>query len=448
MILAQTSNISTERRASSGTSSRKKSTKRSLTTTTSTEYSQENCISKYMLGLDKKCYNANTVSDGGVYADCNDNTMADYYDIMDMELANIVGIDKFADYKKNCDAYKGYALEKWLGSKEIIETSAVKGSDVCTTAMKKLTSAKKCYAAALAHDGNFFEFGDLMKTTCGEYSDVASKFTKAGDLGLANLPEMIDNYTTFQFTNKSENWRQAVEAVLAGYIYDARQACGDETYELLEFNKFTEDKRENILTISKKSFAEEASANIGNRYGENNPVVAGLASTLLSPNPAVAINVAAGIGGSVYNYNYNVKAKIGEKAKETRTFGNKTPQNANVNNVKNVYVVDMVNNISNAKSRLSNVLNTGDVGTPATQDNIDAAIIQALGGRVGSLDNSIYNTIQNLQENDAFIIKQNDGMCQILLYSTNGTLSVISPDDVKSDAILSNYTSNCSRIIN
>ena len=262
--------ISTDRRSSS--SSRRKSSKRtststSTTTTSETQYSQDDCATKYMLGLDRECYNTNRVQSGGAYADCSDKTMADYYDIMDMQLSYIVGVDNFVTYKSKCDTYKGYALDKWLSSKGIIEKSAIKGSSECILATKRLTAAKKCYAAAIAHDGNFFEFDDLMMTSCGEIPEVAKKFSNAGDMGLSNIPQLLENYSTLQFTNKSENWRSAIEAVLAGYIYDARQNCGEESYDILELNQFTEDKRENILSKAKDSFASEVASNLGRRAG-------------------------------------------------------------------------------------------------------------------------------------------------------------------------------------
>ena len=189
--------ISTDRRSSS--SSRRKSSKRTststpTTTTSETQYSQDDCATKYMLGLDRECYNTNRVQSGGAYADCSDKTMADYYDIMDMQLSYIVGVDNFVTYKSKCDTYKGYALDKWLSSKGIIEKSAIKGSSECILATKRLTAAKKCYAAAIAHDGNFFEFDDLMMTSCGEIPEVAKKFSRSSGILESPISPAFENF--------------------------------------------------------------------------------------------------------------------------------------------------------------------------------------------------------------------------------------------------------------
>lgn len=434
--------------SSRGKSSSSSSRKISSTNTNSVEFTKEDCASKYILGLDRECYNVNTVHDGGVYSDCTDNTVADYYDIMDMQLASVVGVSNFADYKANCEAYKSYALEKWLSSKNVIETSAVKGSDKCVFATKRLTAAKKCYTAALSHDGNFFEFSDLMTNSCGEFPDVASKFSKAGDLGLANIPEVLENYSTLQFTNKAENWRSSVEAVLAGYVYDARQACGDETYELLELNQFTEDKRENLLTSAKESFYDAAAANLGRRASNNilygKPTVNKVRPNI-SASTTVAGAIANGISDTLYDDGFGKKHDRSRKKHHGKDFGNVNPQLDNISSIGNVFVIEGVSSINSVRARLVNIIATGDTGTPEFQDAIDVAIIQGLGGRAGVVDSGIYGVIGSLSEGDVFVIKQSDKTCQILMLNIDGNFDVISLKHMSKS--LRDYMNNCSRVV-
>ena len=442
----RTGSSSTISRRTTSSSSRTTSniSSSSSSSNNSQEYTQEDCASKYILGLDSECYNENNVDNGGVYADCKDYTMAEYYDAMDMQLAKIVGISKFSEFKENCDAYKSYALEKWLSSKSIVENSALKGSSKCILANKKLTAAKKCYAAAIAHDGNFFEFSELMTQTCGEMPDVASKFASAGDMSLSNIPQILENYSTLQFTNKSENWRTAVEAVLAGYIYDARQACGEENYDIITLNQFTEDKRENLLTETADSFANAFGDNLGRRA--SNFTISGSPTIQKDPKgkyDGMELRYYEGIGFVDIN---DPKYKRDRKF-DYNKYGDITPQLNGSYATNNIYAIEGVSSINSARARLLNIIATGDVGTSETQDSIDVAIITGLGGRVGTTDTGLYNVISNLQEGDTFIIKQTDKVCQILVVNSDGELSKLSKPQIYGNKSLSNYVKDCKAVI-
>ncbi len=442
------SSVSAERRASSKKkkSSRKKKTTTTTTTTNSTKYSQDDCATQYIKGLDNECYNTNRIQDGGVYSDCSDKTVADYYDIMDMQLSRVVGLENFATYKEKCDSYKAYALEKWLTTKGVIETSAVKGSNECVIATKKLTAAKKCYTAALSHDGNFFEFSDLMNKTCGEMSDVAKKFSTAGDLGIANIPQMLENYSTLQFTNKSSNWRQAVEATLAGYIYDARQACGEESYDILELNQFTEDKRENILSKAKDSFASEIGVNLGKRT--SNLIRTGSAAIIVSKDgtavvPDKSLKFYKTLDATDPKHlDKNIRNTFSKK-----DFGDTTPQLKDVNDIANIYVIEDVSNINKVRARLLSIIKSGNIGSAETQDDIDYAIITGLGGRANSYDTSFYEIISNLDYGDTFVIKDNYNNCQILMLNSDGNLENLLKKEVLKNKSLNTYTSGCQKVI-
>ena len=442
----------TERRASS---SKKKSSKKTIgltsgnTTSDTAKYSQDDCATQYMRGLDAECYNFNRVHDGGVYADCSEKTMADFYDIMDMQLSNVVGFENFAEYQSKCSPYKGYALNKWLEAKGVIETSAVKSSNECITATKKLTAAKKCYTAAIAHDGNFFEFSDLMNKTCGNIPEVAKKFSSAGDMGLANIPQMLENYSTFQFTKKAENWRSSVEVVLAGYIYEARQACGEESYDILELNQFTEDKRENILSKAKDSFVSEIASNIGRRKA--NYVKTGVANVAITDD---AVAVVPATSTKFYNAIGNSeKAEIFGRSvsnmirPSSSNYSGSSYQPENIASVGNVYVIENISNVNTVRARLLNIITSGDVGLVEERDNIDYAIISGLGGRPNAVDSGVYDVVSNLYEGDAFVIKDNAGNCQVLTIDENGNFVKLSKKNIEANRSLVTYISGCQRVI-
>lgn len=437
---------------------------------TSEEETKQNCITKYIAALDLECYNSNNVNNGGVYSDCSDKTIVELYDIMDMQLANVVEYKDLSKYVKKCPNYKGEAISTWLAAKGVIETSAVKSSGDCIYATDKLNAAKKCYSAALAHDGNFFDFEKLMTANCGNFPDVASKFAKAGDLGIANIPRMLENYSTLQFTNKSENWRNAVEAVLAGYIYEAREACGEETYDIIQLNNFDPDNRENLLTIAKESFASQFGEQLGSRtenlVSTGQPTVGYVASA--KPTQALYTNTIAGktvaqfyenmgwedsigtgksvITGTVIKTEKN--GSVGKSNKNfgntTKNFGNTTPQINGLYAVRDVYLIENIPNLSTARARLTNIVKYGDMGTYLTQDTLDQTIANALGARSIN-DSTIYSVLSEMDNGDTFVIKDRNNKCSVLILKDNDLIKLSSTDVDKTPEVY-DYMKNCSSV--
>jgi hypothetical protein len=381
-----------------------------------------------MAALDKECYN--TRSAGGVYSDCSDKSISELYDAMDMNLGRIVPYSELAETVKTCAPYKAAAVEKWLSAKSVVETAAVKDSDDCIFAKQKLAAAAKCYSAALAHDGNFFEFENLMKRTCGQYTDVAQKFAKAGDLGLANLPKMLENWSTMQFTNKNENWKNQVEAIFVGYMYQAKSACNDSDYELIELNSFQPDERENLLTIMKKGFAEQS--------GQN-------AARLIWSPVTIGANAGTNVAETNAKKNEELYEAMGWKdavAGKARADSDKTKKEAY--KVGNVYAIEGVPSLSSARARLVAIVQNGSISTASSQDELDAKIITSLGGRTG--DPGIYNIISAMADGDTFIIKSADGTCAAM-YLKNKTLVKLSNADVDKTPSLYGYMNGCRELV-
>ena len=380
----------------------------------SVEEIKEDCATKYILGLDRECYNPDKVHTGGVYTDCSEKTTADYYDIMDMQLSSVVGMSQFQMYKQRCNPYKSFALNRWITSKGIVEKSVVKGSPECLLATKKLDAAKQCYSVALAHDGSFIDFKTVMMQTCGKMPDVADRFAKAGDLGYANFPKIIENYASLQFTRKSEDWRKAVEAIFTGYLYDARQKCGEETYKVITGNKYSLDKRENLLSTLNKSFVDSV---VGNTRRNGRIITMSPSSYELLPN--------AGITGGIYS------DEMGRNS-GNRYVGIKT------------YLISPVNSIAVAVAKLTGLL----VGMAVNldYDTTERAILAGIGAALNDI-NSVNSSLNNLKEGDFFVIKQTDNVCQVYVLEYNDKLSPVSQNEIRNNSRVSNLILDCQKVL-
>ena len=381
----------------------------------SVEEIKEDCATKYILGLDRECYNPDKVHKGGVYTDCSEKTTADYYDIMDMQLSAVVGISQFHMYKQKCAPYKSFALNRWITSKGIVEKSVVKGSSECLLATKKLDAAKQCYSVALAHDGSFVDFRTVMMQTCGKMPDVADRFAKAGDIGYANLPKIIENYSSLQFTRKSEDWRKAVESVFTGYLYDARQKCGEETYKVITGNQYSLDKRGNLLTSINKSFVDSVVGNT-RRHGR---------IVTMSPS-AYEMMPSAGITSGIYS------DEMGRNFNNNRYIGI------------NTYLISPVNSIAVAVARLAGLI----VGTAMNldYDTTERAILAGIGAAVNDI-NSVNTALSNLRSGDYFVIKQTDNVCQVYVLEGDEKLIPLSQGEIMNNSKLSKLVFDCQKVL-
>ncbi|MBR1544324.1 MAG: hypothetical protein IJ638_00055, partial [Alphaproteobacteria bacterium] len=104
------------------------------------------------------------------------------------------------------------------------------------------------------------ELYDELESLCGfEVSGdsyMLNRFYQAGDYGDSNVGALEDLRLTGQNTQKRENWRQVVDATLAGYTEIAELACGAEDYKLTKVNQYALDKRTNSEMV--KLYAESA----------------------------------------------------------------------------------------------------------------------------------------------------------------------------------------------
>ena len=61
------------------------------------------------------------------------------------------------------------------------------------------------------------------------------------------------------------NWRQVVDATLAGYTEIAELACGSEDYKLTRVNQYALDSHDNSKMLALKAEAEEVGRQTANR---------------------------------------------------------------------------------------------------------------------------------------------------------------------------------------
>ena len=177
---------------------------------------------------------------------------------------------KKLDLEKGCKAYTYNRILYLLANKDTIEQGRKQNTPECSYAAKMLQAAKQCYAVMISSDGSYSsDLYNKLEELCGESvsgeKDMASRFFKAGDYGSSDLQSIKTLALSGQNTMKRENWRQIVDATLAGYTEIAEQECGKENYELTKINNFALDSRDNLAMIQMKEAAKQSGKALGDR---------------------------------------------------------------------------------------------------------------------------------------------------------------------------------------
>jgi hypothetical protein len=94
------------------------------------------------------------------------------------------------------------------------------------------------------------------------------------------------------------------------------------------------------------------------------------------------------------------------------TSGNATsaPASGNVFNIQ-------VPNLSHGRARLAAIIVDSIIGTEETRDDLDVAIITALGGRKNESNAGIYGITSSLDDGDIFVLRDGMGKCMALRIS-------------------------------
>lgn len=245
--------ISATRKRSTG---RISSASKTVTYTTPT---QDQCNIDIDYCFSRYCFDKKTLNEG-VYSKCGAEPASTILVNVEDCLATRAVI-KQLDLQNGCKTYSYNRIVSLLNSKGTIETGLKKNSTECAKATRALQAAKKCYTAMISSDGSSsIELYNELDSLCGFEASgdsyMLNRFYQAGDYGDSNVGALEDLRLTGQNTQKRENWRQVVDATLAGYTEMAELACGAEDYKLTKVNEYDLDSHSNSQMIALEAEAK------------------------------------------------------------------------------------------------------------------------------------------------------------------------------------------------
>lgn len=229
---------------------------------------QTECNTDIDYCFNRYCFDPKTLG-SGVYSKCGAIPASTIITNVEPCLKTRAVIKKL-DLEKGCKAYTYNRILYLLANKDTIEQGRKQNTPECSYAAKMLQAAKQCYAVMISSDGSYSpDLYNKLEELCGESvsgeKDMASRFFKAGDYGSSDLQSIKTLALSGQNTMKRENWRQVVDATLAGYTEIAEQECGKENYELTKINNFALDSRDNLSMIQMKEAAKQSGRALGDR---------------------------------------------------------------------------------------------------------------------------------------------------------------------------------------
>jgi len=333
------------------------------------DFTRENCATRFISALDAECYDPYYSPRAGVYAKCVDWTISQLYSAMDKQIRLSMSSSAAVSTIQVCAPYRSFALSRWLEMKNEIQESAARNSADCVLATDRLNAAKACYTMASAYTGNELELRNMINHTCGNFPDVAYRFSQAINIGIASSVQVGRNSFSIQLsTGGSGNWRSVSEAVLVTYIYQAQAACGNQ----IDMIPITPPPASggNLISSMQSGFVAQVSGIWGRR-----------AEDIITAGAPVS-------------------AATGQQLEAPGRIGSVFPIR--------------VPNLSLGRARLASVIVDSIIGTEETRDDLDVAIITALGGRRNETNAGIYGIISSLSDGDAFVLKDNSNRCMAL----------------------------------
>ena len=244
---------------------------RRKTSTKSTAYAaptEAQCNVDIDYCFNRYCFDKKTLSQG-VYSKCGAEPASRIL-INVEDCLQARSVIKSLNLTTGCKTFSYNRVLNLLSGKDVIETGLKRNSKECTKATKALQAAKACYAIMISSDGsNSLDRYNLLDANCGFAASgdsyMLNRFYEAGDYGESNLGAIDDLRATGQNTQKRENWRQVVDATLAGYTEIAELACGAEDYKLTKVNQYALDSRSNSAMVALNAEAEALGRNTANR---------------------------------------------------------------------------------------------------------------------------------------------------------------------------------------
>ncbi len=227
------------------------------------------CYSEIDYCFNRYCFDKKTLTDG-VYSKCGAQSPATVL-INVEECLKTRSVIKELDLTKGCKKVSYNRVLTLMENKDRMEKGLKKNSASCQYATNMLQAAKKCYAAMINSDGSFSRsLYDELNNLCGERvsgePDMAKRFFNAGDYGLSDLDMVNALKASGQNTVKRENWRQVVDATLAGYTEIAELSCGEEDYQITKVNDYLLDSRDNLAMIKMKEEAKQIGKKLGDKF--------------------------------------------------------------------------------------------------------------------------------------------------------------------------------------
>ena len=255
------------------TTQRSVSSTRGTRTTSSSNVSypaptQDECNVDIDYCFNRYCFDKKTLNEG-VYSKCGAEPASKI--LLNVEdCLQTRAVIKQLDLKDGCKSYSYDRVVSLLENKDVIETGLKRNSEECQKATKALQAAKNCYALMISSDGvSSLDLYNKLDELCGFNvsgdSYMLNRFFEAGDYGESNIGALNDLKATNQNTKKRENWRQIVDATLAGYTEIAELACGAEDYQITKVNQYALDSHENSQMVMLKAQASEIGKQTANR---------------------------------------------------------------------------------------------------------------------------------------------------------------------------------------
>ncbi len=132
-----------------------------------------------------------------------------------------------------CTPYVQQELSSYLAMSEMADNLSKAKSSQCVSARNELEAAIVCHEVALTMGTETAnKLTTELNSYCGDGASsggsalMVQKFANAGNAG-ANVWEWVDKAVNLDFNKKGSDWKEGVDAVLAGYVNRMNLACGE-----------------------------------------------------------------------------------------------------------------------------------------------------------------------------------------------------------------------------
>lgn len=131
-----------------------------------------------------------------------------------------------------CPSYVQQEVASYLSMANMADKLSKTHSDLCVKRRQELEAAMACHSVALAY-GN--ETSSMLNSYLTDYcgsgvpggsAEMVTRFASAGNIG-ADIWGWAEKIISLEVNNKSNDWKAAVDAVLAGYTNRMNLACGE-----------------------------------------------------------------------------------------------------------------------------------------------------------------------------------------------------------------------------